>query len=264
MADIPAELKIDGGLLEGHLIKFIKKELAQAGFGKLIVGLSGGVDSSVVAYLSAKAIGAGNVTAVLLPYRESNPDSLRDAELVIKELGVNRKLVDITPMVDAFFKTIVTSDPVRRGNKMARERMCVLYDISAELKALVIGTSNKSECLMGYGTLYGDLACALNPLGNLYKTHVYQLAAHLGVPAQIINKAPSADLWPGQTDEAELGITYKELDLFLYYCIDHAYDDSRLKQKGYDQKLIDSIRLRIKANEFKGRLPKIAELPKAK
>jgi len=247
-----------------HLTNFIKTILTQTGFTRLVLGLSGGVDSSVVAYLSVRAIGPENVTGVIMPYRDSNPDSVRDAEFVAKEVGVNRRFADITPMIDVYFEFNPTADPIRRGNNMARERMTILYDISAEIKALVIGTANKSESLMGYGTLYGDIACALNPLGNVYKTQVYQLARHLGVPSRIVDKPPSADLWPGQTDEGELGIAYKNLDLFLYYCVDLAYDDNKLRQLGYEQKLIDTIKRRIKANEFKGQLPKIAELPQTR
>jgi NAD+ synthase len=258
---IPKILKIDAEKFKKHLVSFIRAKLQKAGFSKLVVGMSGGVDSAVVAALSKEAIGAQNVTGVILPYSSSDPQNIKDAELVIKILGLNRRHVDITPMVDAYFSLHPASDLTRRGNKMARERMSVLYDISAEIKALVIGTSNKSEIMMGYGTLFGDLACALNPIGNLYKTQVRQLAAHLKIPEQIIKKPPTADLWQGQTDEGELGLSYEKLDTFLYYLVNRGYNDKQLKDQGFDQELIDKLKGKIKANEFKGQLPDIAPLP---
>ena len=187
--------------------------------------------------------------------------NIDDAEMVIKSLKINRRLVDISPMVDVYFADHPTDDLNRRGNKMARERMSVLYDISAEIGALVIGTSNKSEIKMGYGTLFGDLACAINPLGNLYKIQLRQLATHLGVPERILAKPPSADLWQGQTDEGELGLTYKNLDTLLYYMEDLNYDEGKLEELGFPPDLMKKVKSRIKANTFKGRLPIIADLP---
>ena len=258
---IPDGLRIDPERLAHHLERFIKKELERTGFTRLVLGISGGIDSTVVAYLSAAAIGPANVTGVVLPYAHSTPENIKDAEMVISRLGLNRRTVDITPMVEAYFKDHPTDDRTRRGNKMARERMSVLYDISAELGALVIGTSNKSEILMGYGTLFGDLACALNPLGNLYKTQLRQLAEYLGVPPRILGKAPSADLWAGQTDEGELGLTYEKLDTLLYHMIDRRLDNRKLEKLGFGHDLIDHVRDKIARNEFKGHQPRIAELP---
>jgi len=258
---MPVGLDINPEKIKGHLVNFIKIELKKAGFAKLVIGLSGGLDSSIVAYLSSEAIASENVTGVILPYSSSTPESIQDAELIIKTLRINRRSVEISPMVDAYFRIHPTSDLTRRGNKMARERMSVLYDISAELGALVIGTSNKSEIKMGYGTLFGDLACAINPIGNLYKTQLRQLAKYLKIPEQIISKPPSADLWQGQTDEGELGLTYAKLDAFLYYLDDMKFTDQQLQQQGFSSDFIEYVKTKIARNEFKGRPPVIASLP---
>ena len=259
---VPAGLDIDPEKIKGHLINFIKRELKKAGFSKLVMGLSGGLDSSIIAHLASEAIASENVTGVILPYSSSAPESIQDSELIIKTLGINRRYVDITPMIDAYFDKYPISNLTRRGNKMARERMSVLYDISAELGALVIGTSNKSEIKMGYGTLFGDLACAINPIGNLYKTQLRQLAQYLKIPEQIISKPPSADLWKGQTDEGELGLTYEKLDAFLYYLDDLNYTDRQLQQQGFSSGFIENVKNKIARNEFKARPPIIAALPK--
>jgi len=255
------ELVVDSPMLADHLVKFIRDFLKKTGHQNLVLGLSGGIDSAVVAYLAVQAIEPENVTGVIMPYASSNPENIADAEEVISQLNLKRRFVEITPMVDAYFDCFPTDDNNRRGNKMARERMSVLYDISAELKALVIGTSNKSEILMGYGTMFGDLACALNPLGNLYKTQVRQLAAYLNVPAKIIDKAPSADLWHGQTDEDELGVSYNDLDKILVSLIDLDKSKSEIAKMGYEIELIDRLLNIIERNRFKGCLPAMAELP---
>ena len=259
--ELPENIKIDPAGMKNHLVEFIKGELKRTGHNHLVVGVSGGLDSAIVATLATAAVGAANVTGVIMPYSSSNPENVRDAELVIETLKIGRRYVEITPMVDAYFANHPTDDKNRKGNKMARERMSVLYDISAELGALVIGTSNKSEIKMGYGTLFGDLACALNPIGNLYKTQLRQLAKYLGVPEKIITKTPSADLWEGQTDEGELGLTYTMLDTFLYYSEDLKYSEAQLIELGFEAEFIEKMRTKIRANEFKGRLPVIAPLP---
>ena len=259
--ELPEQIHIDTAKISKHLITFIKNQLTSTGYDKLVLGISGGLDSAVVAYLSSEAIGNRNITGVILPYASSDSANIEDARLNIEQLGINRRYVDISPMIDIYFKHNPTEDKNRRGNKMARERMSILYDISAEIGALVIGTSNKSEIMMGYGTLYGDLACALNPIGNLYKTQVRQLATYLGVPERIIAKPPSADLWAGQTDEGELGISYEILDAFLFYYDNLGYDDTKLQQAGFDKSLITNLKSRIAKNRFKGRLPVFADLP---
>ena len=200
------ELSINLPLVESILLGFLRSEVTRVGFNRVVVGMSGGVDSSLVAVLAAKALGAENVAGVSMPYRASNPRSLADAELVAHKFDIPLRVIEITPQVDAFFEAFPDADNQRRGNKMARERMTILYDRSLAENALVLGTSNKTELLLGYGTIFGDMASALNPIGDLYKTQVWQLAAHLGVPEEVIAKAPSADLWEGQSDEDRAGL----------------------------------------------------------
>ncbi len=253
-------LKINPESVSKILERFLKQEMAKIGINSAVLGLSGGVDSAVVAALLSRAIGPENVHAILMPFRESNPDSQLHAELVAGQLSIHRHMRDISPMVDAFFKDDPNADVVRKGNKMARERMCVLYDYSARFSALVIGTSNKTELLLGYGTVFGDMASAINPIGDLYKTHIWQLAEYLNIPEEIVKKAPSADLWVGQTDEEELGYTYQEIDQLLYYLVDLRYPDEILQELGYKLQTIRDIKDRIQKNQFKRRPPVIAKL----
>jgi NAD+ synthase len=253
-------LVINPSLVEGMLVRFLREEVKKAGFERAVIGLSGGVDSSTVAYLSAKALGPSNVWALAMPYRESHPDSLKDAELVAKELEIHFIKVEITPMVDAYFNLFPNLSNVRRGNKLARERMAVLYDHSYELKGLVIGTSNKTELLLGYGTQFGDMASAINPLGDLYKTQIWQLAEYLKVPDKIVKKAPSGDLWVGQTDETELGFTYREVDQLLYYLVDERYSLEELAEAGFNPDFVRKVFTRMRDSQYKRRLPLIAKI----
>lgn len=209
------DLKINTELAIRILTGFIRTEITRGGFSRAVIAVSGGVDSAVSCYLTAQALGPENVLALRLPYKTSSPDSLEHAQMVIDHLGVQSLTIPITEMVDAYLKLAAGASRIRQGNVMARMRMIVLYDQSEAFKGLVVGTGNKTEILLGYTTLYGDSACALNPLGDLYKTQVRQLAAALGVPQVIIDKAPSADLWVNQTDEGELGFTYAEVDQLL-------------------------------------------------
>jgi NAD+ synthase len=243
------------------LTGFIANEVRKAGFHRLVVGLSGGVDSSLSAYLAAEALGPENVWGILMPYRTSSPESAAHASIVVQALGINSLTVEITAMVDAYFGMFPDADQVRRGNKMARERMTVLFDHSARLGALVLGTSNKTELLLGYGTLHGDMASAVNPLGDLYKTQVRQLSRHLGVPAPIVEKQPSADLWEGQTDEAELGFTYEEVDKVLGLLVDQRYEVSELiAECRFDEKFVRSVARRVQTSQYKRRLPVIGKI----
>jgi NAD+ synthase len=242
------------------LTKFLRDESHNAGFERGVLGLSGGVDSAVVAYLAAEALGKENLRAVIMPYRTSNPASRVDAELVVEQLGIPSEIVDISPMVDAYLEKAGNPGPLRRGNVMARQRMIVLYDISNRDRALVYGTSNKTEILLGYGTLFGDLACALNPLGDLYKTQVWHLAEALGVPEQIITKKPSADLWEGQTDEGEMGLTYARVDQLLYAMVDERRNKKELMEMGFDEEFIDRVHTMMRVNQFKRRPPVIAKI----
>ncbi len=253
-------LGLDFNITLGLLTSFIKDELSKPGFSRLIVGLSGGLDSAVVADLSVRAIGQENVIAAIMPYKSSNPDSSADANELADKLGIKKYEVDITAQIDSYFGRFPDADRVRRGNKMARERMSILYDLSAREKALVIGTSNKTEILLGYGTIFGDLACAINPIGDLYKTQVRILARHLGIPEKIIAKPPSADLFAGQTDEADYGFTYNDVDGLLYLLVDERYSSAQCEKAGYSRELIDRVIKMIVVNQFKRSTPIIAKL----
>lgn len=242
------------------LTDFIKRELSKTGLKRLVLGVSGGVDSGLVAFLSVMAVGAENLVGVILPYKTSDPQSEKDAESLIAQLGLKKYRVDITPQIDNYFQKFPNAGKNRRGNKMARERMSVLYDISALEKAVVVGTSNKTEIFLGYGTIYGDLACAFNPLGDLYKTHVRALARHVGVPENIINKTPSADLFSGQTDEGDFGYSYEDIDSLLFSLVDNRMSPEQCENEGFDPALIKRVIQLMKSNEFKREAPPIAKL----
>ncbi|HEY6838277.1 MAG TPA: NAD+ synthase [Geobacteraceae bacterium] len=253
-------LAVNTRLLRTILVGFIREEVHKVGVKKGILGLSGGIDSALVAYLAAEALGPENVHAVIMPYRTSNPESEAHARLAAEALGINHVVVGITDMVDAYFNLCPDADNMRRGNKMARERMTILYDHSAAHNALVLGTSNKTELLLGYGTLHGDMASALNPIGDIYKTQVWQLSEEMGVPREIIEKKPSADLWAGQTDEQELGFTYREVDELLYHMVDLRMSRDELAARGFSPSFIDKIYAKVQNSHFKRRLPIIAKV----
>ncbi|WP_298432994.1 NAD+ synthase [Geobacter sp.] len=253
-------LKVNAKLLRQILVGFVREEVCKVGVRKAVLGLSGGIDSALVAFLAAEALGPENVHAFVMPYRTSNPESEAHALLAAEQLGIHCQVVEITPMVDAYFSRYPDADNMRRGNKMARERMTILYDHSAALSALVLGTSNKTELLLGYGTLFGDMASALNPIGDIYKTQVWQLSEEMGVPRVIIDKKPSADLWAGQTDEQELGFTYRQVDELLYCMVDLRMCREELVSKGFDPAFIDMIYNKIQNSHFKRRLPVIAKV----
>jgi NAD+ synthase len=258
--ELPAELMIDTTVARRVIREFIRGQLRQAGFERTVVGLSGGIDSAVVAFLVAEAIGPDRLLSVLMPYRTSSPASRSDAETVVAQLGCESELVDISPMVDAFFANDPDASPLRRGNFMARQRMAVLYDRSVTFSGLVVGTGNKTESLIGYTTLFGDSACAFNPIGDLYKSQVRQLAESLGVPEAIIRKAPSADLWPGQTDEAEADISYPVLDRLLFWRVDKRRSVEEVVALGFDRALVERVDRMIASSEFKRQVPPIAKL----
>lgn len=253
-------LAINADLVKDLLVRFLRDETRNAGFQKGVIGISGGVDSAVSAFLTAEALGAKNVTGVLMPHASSHPQSVKDAQAVVDQLGIRSEVVDISPMVDSYCDRYKITDRVRRGNVMARTRMIVLYDISAREKGLVIGTSNKTELLVGYGTLFGDTASALNPLGDLYKTQVWQLARKLGVPDAIVGKKPSADLWEGQTDEQEIGFPYARLDALLYHLIDERRSEEELKNLGFERAFIARVKELVRKSQFKRLPPVIAKL----
>ena len=253
-------LKLNMKIVEELLVRFLRDEIQKAGFTKAVVGLSGGVDSAVSATLAARALGKRNVVGVLLPYKSSNPQSLKDAMLVGKKLGIRAVTVSISEMVDVYCEAHKVKDRMRKGNIMARMRMIVLYDVSVKERALVVGTSNKTEIMLGYGTLFGDTACALNPLGDLYKTQIWQLAEALKIPDRIVKKAPSADLWIGQTDEGEMGLEYRKTDRLLYYMIDERRSDEELQRRGFDRRFVKKVRTMVQKNQFKRRPPVIAKV----
>jgi NAD+ synthase len=268
--ELPDELAIDTDVARRVISGFIRGQLEQAGFERCVLGLSGGIDSGLVAYLVTEAIGAENLLCVLLPYRTSSPASRGDAESVVADLGCPSELVEITPMVDAYFgvdggagaggEGTRDASPVRRGNFMARMRMSVLYDRSVAFGGLVVGTGNKTESLIGYTTLFGDSACAFNPIGDLYKSQVRQLAAAVGVPRAVITKAPSADLWPDQTDEAEGSFSYPLLDRILYWRIDKRRSTDELVGMGFERALVERVERLVATSEFKRQVPPIAKL----
>ena len=268
--ELPEELAIDTGVARRVITAFVRAQLAQAGFEQALVGLSGGIDSALVAFLVAEAIGADRLLCVLMPYRASSPASRSDAEEVVRQLGCPSELVDITPIVDGYFgqdgkpgsggPTALEAPALRRGNAMARARMLVLYDRSVTWRGLVVGTGNKTESLIGYTTLFGDSASAFNPIGDLYKSQVRQLSAAVGVPEPIIRKAPSADLWPGQTDEQEAGFSYPQLDRLLFWMIDRRRSDEELADMGFDPPVIERVGRLVAVSEFKRQVPPIAKL----
>ena len=250
--------EIDLNIEITNITEFIKDELKKAGFSKLIVGLSGGIDSAVIAALCVEAIGKENVFGVMMPYKRSHPNSLYDAELLAEMLEIQTEVVDISDPVDAYFdKYDKDADILRRGNRMARERMCTLFDLSAKYEALVAGTGNRSELLIGYCTQYGDSACAFEPIGHLYKTEVKEMAKLLGIQESIINKKPTADLWEEQTDEDEIGITYIKLDGILH----ELYDLNKKPEEifNFSNEEIDKVMRMYKTSAFKRRMPNILE-----
>ncbi|MEO8229861.1 MAG: NAD+ synthase [Chloroflexota bacterium] len=268
--ELPAELAIDTAVARRVIVGFIQSQLRQAGFERAVVGLSGGIDSALVAYVVAEAIGPERLLCLMMPYRTSSPASRADAEEVVRRLGCGSEVIDISPMVDGYFGTEtvpgtlggegLTASALRRGNFMARTRMAVLYDRSVTWGGLVVGTGNKTETLIGYTTLFGDSASAFNPIGDLYKSQVRQLAAEVGVPDAIIAKAPSADLWPGQTDESEAGFSYPELDRLLFRLVDKRRSPEELVAKGFPAGLVTWAVRAVAGSEFKRQVPPIAKL----
>lgn len=254
------DLSINTDLVRKVLTGFLRSEITRAGFTRAVVNLSGGLDSSVSCALAAEALGPENVLALRLPYKTSSPDSLEHAQLVIDQFGVQSLTIPITEMVDPLVERFPEMNPIRKGNIMARVRMIIAYDQSEAFRGLVVGTGNKTEILLGYTTLYGDSACALNPIGDLYKTQVRQLARALGIPEVILAKPPSADLWLGQTDEGELGFTYDDVDRLLYLLVDQRYSPQECIEAGFDETFVRKVLERVRRSQFKRILPPIAKL----
>ncbi|HRL10540.1 MAG TPA: NAD+ synthase [Aggregatilineales bacterium] len=253
-------LDINTDIARKILTAFIRDQIEKAGANGAVIGLSGGIDSALSAYLSAAALGAENVLAVRMPYRTSSTASLEHADLVIEALGIPALTVPITDMVDPLIGQFPDMSDLRKGNIMARMRMIVLYDQSAARGLLPMGTSNKTEFLLGYSTIYGDSGVALHPIADLYKYQVRKLSRALGVPDVIIDKAPSADLWEGQTDEAELGFTYNDVDQVLYLLVDQRYTVAQVIDEGFDAGFVNKVWRRVKVNHFKRTMPNVAKL----
>lgn len=260
LVEVPAELAIDTGVAERIIVDFIRAQLHEAGFERVVLALSGGIDSALVAYLVSAAIGPSRLLCLLMPYRTSSPASREDAEEVVRGLGCAAEVVDLTAIVDAYFAGSEPASRVRLGNFTARARMAVLYDHSVTWGGLVAGTGNKTELMLGYTTIHGDSASAFNPVGDLYKSQLRQLAADLAVPDSILRKPPSADLWPGQTDEEELGLRYAEVDRLLYWLVDRREEPARLVERGFSPVVIARVERLVATAEFKRQVPPIAKL----
>jgi NAD+ synthetase len=251
-------LALDPELARRWLVSFLRDEVvARRGFTKGIVGLSGGVDSSLTAFLAAEALGPDNVIGVRIPYRTSSPESLEHAQLVIDKLGIPSVTVDISETVDAYLKAVGDADPGRKGNVMARERMITLFDLSAKHRALPLGTGNKSERLLGYFTWHADDTPPVNPLGDLFKTQVWVLAGHVGVPDVIVTKPATADLIHGQTDEGDFGVSYPKADRILYYLI-RGLGPEEVVALGFTHAEVDLVRGRLESTHWKRKLPTVA------
>jgi len=252
---VRVDLAIEPQKVARELEQFICGCVGRARVRGVVVGLSGGVDSATAAFLAVRALGPGRVWPFILPYRTSRPDSARHAELVAKKLRLEPTVLDVSPQIEAYFRSIGEETPLRVGNKVARERMSILYDQAKARGGLVLGTGNRTERLLGYTTLWGDMACDLAPLGGLLKTQVRELAAALGVPRQIIAKIPTADLWPGQTDEGEIGVSYWIADEILHLLVDRRLTEKEIIALGYDQADVRRVRRLMRAGAHKRRLP---------
>ena len=239
---------------------FIRERMAAARRDAGVIGLSGGIDSALSAFLAARALGPGKLTAFMLPYSTSSEQSLADALAVAEALGIAHEVIEITPMVDAYFGRYPDAARLRRANMMARQRMAVLYDQSERLDALVVGTGNRTEALLGYTTMWGDMACAFNPIGDLYKTQVRRISEYLGVPESVRTKAPTADLWQGQTDEAELGFSYDTADQILALMQDDGRSDEQIVAEGFDQAVVTRVRGMVARSAFKRAMPPVPDL----
>jgi NAD+ synthase len=253
-------INIDCEPTQQTLVNFLQEGFQKAGLKRAVVGLSGGIDSTVSCFLAVASLGRENVLGVRMPYRTSSPGSLEHAQMIIGLLKIESLTIEITPIVDPLITKFPEMNAFRKGNIMARQRMIVLYDQSAATQALVVGTGNKTEIILGYTTLYGDSACALNPIGDLYKTQVRQLARHLRVPEEIIQKPPSADLWKGQTDEGEMGITYEEVDKLLFMLVEERKKVEDCLKAGFSREFIRAVFSRASRNRFKRALPPIAQV----
>ncbi|MCX5976154.1 MAG: NAD+ synthase [Coprothermobacterota bacterium] len=254
------DLTIQVRLAEDIIIRFLRAETKKAGFRRYVLGLSGGLDSALLAALVVAALGKAAILPYFLPFRSSSPASEKDAERVCQQLGLTLRRIEITAQVEAYFEQVGEADALRRGNKMARERMAILFDQAMAHQALVVGASNKSELLLGYGTWFGDLAASSFPIGDLYKTQVRQMGRDLQLPAEVLEKAPTADLWTDQTDEGELGFTYELADQILFLFVEERLAEAEIVRAGFPPATVGAITNRIRQSQFKRRLPPVCKL----
>ena len=253
-------LSLNRDLATDFLVDFVREEVTKFGFKKVVLGLSGGIDSALSAAFGARALGPENVLAYAMPHRDSAPSSLDDARLVAESLGIPLKVLDITDPVEALREILSCDDQLGLGNVKARTRMICLYEKSRSEHALVLGTSNKTELLLGYGTQFADMASGLNPLGDLYKTQVFELAEHVGLPQAVVEKPPSADLWTGQKDEDELGFTYAEVDQLLVRMVDRRESDEELVDDGFARDFVERVRRMVRNAQYKRQAPILAKV----
>lgn len=258
--NIDERLLINTDLARKILVSFIQDAVTKIGYHKVVLGLSGGIDSALAAFLAVEALGADNVLGIRMPYRTSSAGSLTDAQQVTDQLGIQSLTVPITPMVDPLIEQFPDMSSIRKGNIMARQRMIILYDQSVASSSLVVGTSNKTEALLGYTTLFGDSAAALQPIEDLYKTQIRQLARAMHIPTSVIDKPPSADLWIGQSDEDELGYTYTEVDRVLYLLVEGRYLVDEVAEQGFDHSFVANVWRRVRMNHYKRTMPNVAKL----
>lgn len=253
------DLKLNLEFARNLITSFIREEREKINLKKGVISLSGGIDSTVVSYLTTEALGSENVCVINMPYGELGKKGTEDSIKISQLLNIKYEVIDIKPIVDNYFK-IEEMDNLRKGNFMARMRMSIVFDKAKKYNGFVIGCSNKSELLIGYSTWYGDMAASILPIGDLYKTQVYQLAKYLNIPEFIINKVPSAELWAGQTDEGEIGISYDELDKILYLIVDKRLSVNEVIYKGFEEEKVKKVKSLIVNSQFKRRLPPIPKL----
>jgi NAD+ synthase len=253
-------LQINTSLARDILVRFVRDAVHKNGFERAVIALSGGIDSALSAFISAEALGPQNVLAIQMPYQTSSPQSMSDGQAVIEALGIQHDVVEITPMVEPLFARYPDMNNLRRGNIMARQRMIILYDQSVAFGGLAMGTSNKTETLLGYTTIFGDNAAAIQPITDLYKNQVFQLAEAMGIPDSILNKPPSADLWEGQTDEGELGYTYDSVDQLLFLMVDERYTIEECVDEGFEENFVRQVWQQVRRNHYKRTQPNVAKI----